>query len=309
MAIKSITLLFFLSLSSLAWSAPTGAPTWTNPKLAAQDRPDFLIQGEYASETHGLQIVSVEGERFYLSRYQGGLPGAGWNGSAIEHEWGNEETAREWARGFEKVMRTQLGNTEPPREALVLFDGSNGDEWKNAEVHDGLLLAGTSSKRKFKDFTLHFEFRTAFKPDIPLGHPDRGNSGLYIFGRYEVQIMDTFGLDLDRKIWEEAPLLTEPYAWCGSLYKFKTPDVNMCYPPLTWQSYDITFKAPRFKDGTKTESARITVHHNGVLIHDDIELPKGTGNGGKLPEIESGSLNLQKHGNLTYFRNIWIVED
>ena len=293
----------------LITAAPTGAPTWTDPKIAAQERPDFLIQGEYRNKTHGLQIVSVEGERFYMSRYGGGLPSVGWDGSDIEHAWGDLETAKKWTQGFKRIVRTQLGATEPPANAIILFDGSNANEWKNGVIEEGLLSAGTSSKRKFKDFTLHFEFRTSFKPDIPLGHPDRGNSGLYIFGRYEVQIMDTFGLDMDREVWKQDPLQTEPNAWCGSLYKYKTPDVNMCYPPLTWQSYDIKFRAPRFENGNKTENARITVYHNGVKIHDDIELLKGTGNGGKLPEIASGTLNLQKHGNLTYFRNVWIVEE
>ncbi len=302
-----LTLAVFSS-ATLCWSEPTGAPTWTDPQTAAIERPDFLLQGEYRNATSGLQIVSTEGEQFYLSRYAGGLPGAGWDSSAVEHQWGDAQAAKQWTKGYQRVERVDLGNAKSPAEAITLFDGSNADEWKNGEVHDGLLLAGTSSKRVFKDFTLHFEFRTSYKPNLALGHPDRGNSGLYIFGRYEVQIMDTFGLDLDQAVWDAAPLATTPSAWCGSLYKFKTPDVNMCLPPLSWQSYDITFRAPRFENGVKTENARISVFHNGVQIHDDIELPGGTGNGGKLPEIAQGTLNLQAHGNITYFRNIWVVE-
>ena len=300
---------FLLLFYSLCWSAPTGAPTWTDPLKAARERPDFSVQGEYRNDTYGLQIVSVEGDRFYLSRYKGGLPGAGWDGSPIQQEWGDLSAAKKWTVGYKRVERVELGNSAPPADAIILFDGTDANEWKNGEVHDGLLFAGTSSKRKFEDFTLHMEFRTSFKPDTSLGHPDRGNSGLYIFGRYEVQIMDTFGLNLDQTVWEKDPLETEPYAWCGSLYKQRKPNVNMCFPPLTWQSYDITFKAPRFENGAKTKNARITVYHNGALIHDNVELSKGTGNGGKLPEIASGTLNLQKHGNLTYFRNIWIVEE
>ena len=120
--------------------------------------------------------------------------------------------------------------------------------------------------------------------------------------------MNTFGLNFDKNVWNEAPLETEPDAWCGSLYKFKKPDVNMCFPPLAWQSYDITFQAPRFENGVKTENARISVIHNGVLIHDDYELDKGTGAGGGRPEKEKGQIHLQGHGNPVRFQNIWLVE-
>ena len=308
MKLRNLLLFALLAVCPLGWAEPTEVLTWTDPKKAAKERSDFLIQGEYTNKAHGLQIVSVEESQFYLSRYKGGLPGAGWDGSKIVHAWGDFNTATKWIEGFERIKRVALGKATPPEDAIILFDGSNANEWRNGEVHDGLLFAGTSSIRKFKDFTLHFEFRTSYKPDLPLGHPDRGNSGLYIFGRYEIQIMDTFGLDTDLDVWKENPLVTEPYAWCGSIYKVKAPRINMCFPPLAWQSYDITFRAPRFENGVKTENARVSVTHNGIEIHKDVELSNGTGNGGKLPEIESGSLNLQKHGNLTYFRNIWILE-
>ncbi len=308
MKIRKILSLALLSFFPLASAEPSGALVWTDPEAAAKERPDFLFQGEYRNKTHGLQIVSAEGDKFYSSRYEGGLPGVGWDGSQIEHQWGDLSDAKRWINGYTRIERSNLGKTKAPPGSIILFDGSDADEWKDAKMQNGLLEAGTSSKRTFRDFTLHFEFRNPFKPDLALGHPDRGNSGIYIFGRYEVQIMDTFGLNFDKNVWNEDPLETEPDAWCGSLYKFKTPDVNMCFPPLAWQSYDITFRAPRFENGVKTENARISVTHNGVLIHDNIELLGGTGNGGKLPEIPKGTLNLQAHGNPNHFRNIWIVE-
>ena len=152
----------------------------------------------------------------------------------------------------------------------------------------------------------------------------RGNSGIYIHNRYEVQVIDSFGLqffhiDRDDKQstkWRDvfkdhlrfAPKLDRSQL-AGCLYKLHAPALNMCYPPLSWQTYDITFSAARFRAGRKTRNARITVRHNGVLIHDNVELPKGTGAGGKRKEVAREAIYLQAHDNPVRFRNIWIVEN
>ena len=123
----------------------------------------------------------------------------------------------------------------------------------------------------------------------------RGNSGVYVQSRYEVQVLDSFGLEgKDNE--------------CGGIYSVGAPRVNMCYPPLTWQTYDIDFRAARYdSEGKKTENARVTVRHNGVLIHHDVELPKHTpGRHAEAPEPDG--LFLQDHGNPVVFRNIWVVE-
>ena len=96
---------------------------------------------------------------------------------------------------------------------------------------------------------------------------------------------------------------------CGGIYSIKDPDLNMCFPPLQWQTYDIDFTAAKYdKDGKKTANARITVRHNGVLIHDNVELPKRTTASPLAEGPEPGFLHLQDHSNPLRFRNIWVVK-
>ncbi|HUT25275.1 MAG TPA: DUF1080 domain-containing protein [Sumerlaeia bacterium] len=150
------------------------------------------------------------------------------------------------------------------------------------------------SKREFRDHELHLEFRTPFEPKAR--GQGRGNSGVYFQSRYEIQVLDSYGLE---------GLSNE----CGGIYGVGAPRVNMCAPPLQWQTYDVTFRAPRFDAaGQKTENARLTAYHNGVLIHDNIEVPGLTtaGMGGDLSK--PAGLYLQDHGNPVRYRNIWVVE-
>jgi len=300
---KSLITSFAFVISA---SSVLAAPVWTDPAKAAAENPDFMIQGEYISEGRAAQVVALGKGAFQISEYAKGLPGAGWDGSKISKSIGDAALVAKQLEGFKRIERKvpTLG-TKAPEGAVVLFDGTNTDEWDKGKIEDGWLMAGPTTKKKFKDFKLHLEFRLPFKPEAPLSDQDRGNSGVYIFGRYECQILDSFGLDYDLSTWG-GKNKSDNKQWCGSFYKFKTPDVPMCLPPLVWQSYDIDFTAPKFKDGKKVSNARITVVQNGVKIHDDVALPKGTGMGGNLPETPEGSILLQGHGNPVQFRNIWI---
>jgi hypothetical protein len=141
---------------------------------------------------------------------------------------------------------------------------------------------------------LHIEFMLPFMPKAQ--GQARGNSGVYLQGRYEVQVLDSFGLEgKDNE--------------CGGIYEVKAPDANMCYPPLVWQTYDIKFTAARFDAaGKKTANARMTVFHNGTKIHDNVEVPKATRAAPNAEGPEPGFLHLQDHGCPVRYRNIWILD-
>jgi len=183
---------------------------------------------------------------------------------------------------------------QPPKGAMVLFDGSDTEQFTNASMtEDGLLMQGADLKPMFQDFNLHLEFMV---PYMPAGRGQgRGNSGVYLQSRYEVQILDSFAME---------PVNNG----CAGLYRFREPDLNACLPPLKWQTYDIVFTAPRWaSDGSKLKNARITVWHNGVKVHDNVELPNKTG-AGKPEEPTLLPIRLQDHGNPVRFRNIWIID-
>mgnify|MGYP001209492524 CR=1 FL=1 len=184
------------------------------------------------------------------------------------------------------VAWKRIGEKEPAR----------GSRWKllgDGSMEIGPKAGSLVSKALFGDQRLHIEFRTPFMPEAR--GQGRGNSGVYLQGRYEVQVLDSYGLEgLDNE--------------CGGIYKVARPRVNMCAPPLRWQTYDIDFRAPVFDaQGAKTANARITVRHNGVPIHENVELPGATG-GGEAANLERpGPLLLQDHGNPVQFRNIWVA--
>ncbi len=285
-------------------------PTWTDAETAAKETPGFQFLGEYKKSDAGLQVVPAEG-RYYVSIYQGGLPSDGWDGSQIEHMWIEADTIADHLVGFTKFDRAStLEFTTPPKDAIVLFDGTKNKHWKFATVKNGLLQAGAATKKKFKDFKLHFECMTPYKPSLPLSHPGRGNSGVFALGAYEVQVMDTFGLDPSPEAWKDTKLIKKPNTWCGSIYGIRPPSINACSPPLAWQTFDVEFTAAHFDGEAKTSDAVMTIHHNGVLVQDQVKLPSGTGGGpqGPRPEVATGPIYFQKHGNPVQYRNIWIQE-
>jgi hypothetical protein len=303
-----------------------GGEAATDPAKAG---PDFAIQGEYQGELKapdqpeaikvGAQVIALGDGKFHGVFYFGGLPGDGWERGAPQLEAdGTTEDGKVVFMGDTgtgeivdgKMRILDAGGTElttlkkverksptlgakPPEGAKVLFDGTNASAWVGGKIVDGNLLAvGTKSKDEFGDFTAHVEFRTPFMAKST--GQARGNSGVYLQDRYEVQVLDSFGLEGANNE-------------CGGVYSVKEPAVNMCFPPLAWQTYDIDFTAARFEGDKKVTNARLTVKHNGVTILDDVELPNLTP-GGAATEAPKGPLMLQNHGNPVTYRNIWIVE-
>ncbi len=199
-----------------------------------------------------------------------------------------------------EIKSPTLGEA-PPVGAVVLMDGTNLDAWERYPlkynlVEDGAMEVSSSSLKTIQDLgsgRYHVEFRTPFMPRER--GQGRGNSGVYILGRYEVQVLDSFAL-------EPADNL------CGGIYKKAVPRINACLPPLTWQTYDISFKAAQFDGaGKKTGDAYITVVHNGVVIHNNVKLDSPTPGGTSDADAAAGPLLLQNHGNPVRFRNIWFV--
>ena len=278
-----------------------------------------LDLGDGMEQGFGFQVIALGEGRYRGMAYFGGLPGDGWDGITkieTEGEAKDGELTLKAAEGQAAIDKdgnvlvtgpdgSELGRlkkvnrknpalgAEPPEGAIVLFDGSNADAWEGGKMtEDGLLKAGTATKQKFNNFTLHLEFRTPFMPKAR--GQARGNSGVYLQERYELQILDSFALEgLDNE--------------CGGFYRLKPPSVNMCLPPMTWQTYDIDYTAPEYNGDERVTGPKITVHHNGVPIHEDVELETGTP--GRLDEGPGpGGIYVQDHGNPVLFRNIWLVE-
>lgn len=289
---------------------------------------DFARQGEYvgraivndAPTDVGVQVIALGDGQFHAVCYIGGLPGAGWDGmTKIEADGETAEghvvfkhdgkqgrlngdtldfldaDGKSFGRAKKTERRSPTLGAQPPTGAVVLFDGSSLAAFRNGRLSpEGRLMEGADTVETFGDCTLHLEFRLPYMPTAR--GQQRGNSGCYLQSRYEVQILDSFGL---------AGKNNE----CGGLYEIKDPDVNMCLPPLAWQTYDIDFTAARYDAaGTKTSDARITVRHNGVVVQNDVPLPRTTRAAPLKESPEPGPLHLQNHGNPVRFRNIWLVK-
>jgi len=178
-----------------------------------------------------------------------------------------------------------------PKGAIVLFDGTDTAKWARGKMNaDGYLMAGAMTKDKFQDFILHLEFNMLPHPQ---GKRINGNSGVYLQRRYEVQILNSHGRKPHRSS-------------CGAIYTIKAIDQNVVKPLGEWQTYHITFRAPRWDGTKKVKNARISLVFNGVKVHYDVEVPRKTGHG-RREAPEPGPIHLQHHGNNVVFRNIWIL--
>jgi hypothetical protein len=305
--------------------------------------------GEVPSGKIGCQVIALSGGHFQAVVYPGGLPGAGWDGknkSLLEGKLENDKAVFKPAEGKRKylaqkpeefsatakfppdghqeytataggdklelrsadgkvavltrtVRKSPTLGMKPPSGATVLYDGSGTSEWSGGRVDEKTKLLNTdgkdiTTKKKFSDYTVHVEFMLPYRPEAR--GQGRGNSGFYQVDQYEVQVLDSFGLDGKNNE-------------CGGLYSQLDPKLNMCLPPLTWQTYDVEFtNAVNDAAGKKVKNARMTVKLNGVVIHDDVEIKGKTGGARMEPEGTPGVLRLQGHGNPLQYRNIWIVE-
>jgi hypothetical protein len=311
-------------LTALVIAAAGGTLWAADAKVSGPDDPDFKLQGEYAgmlggSFKIGVQVIALGNGKFRAVAHRDGLPGDGWDGSEkrevegelkdgiaqfrsdVRRSEADGKTFKVFSLSDDRLVgeltkvdrRSPTLDARPPEGAVVLFDGTSADAFSPGRVDQGLLVAGATSKRKFGSCQLHVEFLLPFMPAAR--GQGRSNSGVYLQGRYEVQMLDSFGLKGENNE-------------CGGIYSIRAPDVNMCFPPLAWQTYDIDYTAAQYANGQKTKNATMTVRHNGVLIHKDVELPQVT-TAAPVPEgPDPGPIHLQDHGNPVRYRNVWLVE-
>ena len=205
------------------------------------------------------------------------------------------------------VRKSPSEGAKPPEGAIVLLPFEEGKptsmaEWTNTSwplMPDGSIQAGkggsTTTKRNFGDIKLHVEFKTSYEPK---GRGQaRGNSGVGLMDRYEIQVLDSFGVS---GVADKGD--------CASVYGKVPPRVNAALPPLAWQTFDITFHAPRWTDGKMMKKPTVTVVWNGVTVQQDQEIAGPTGIGEMTDAKGPAPIQLQDHGHLVRFRNMWVVE-
>ncbi len=207
---------------------------------------------------------------------------------------------------------------QPPSDAIILFDGKDTSQWESEKdsgpvrwkVENGYMevvkkTGGIRTKKSFGNCQLHIEWWVPPDVDPKITDQKRSNSGVFLMGRYEVQILDSYTDDNYRT--------NKTYAdgQAAAIYGQYPPIVNACRQPGQWQSYDISFLRPLFDEqGKCIRPARITVLHNGVVVHNNVEIKGATAHKKKAKYTAHGKgpIRLQDHGNPVRFRNIWIRE-
>lgn len=192
------------------------------------------------------------------------------------------------------------------KEKVYLFDGTDLSGWKSRwsgntpdwKVEDGIATVGHEdivSDYQFSDAHIHVEFRIPDMPDCT--GQSKGNSGVYVHGCYEIQVLDSYGIENPRN------------DDCSGIYSIQAPLCNACLPAEEWQTYDIIFRAPRFNQyGEIAEDGRITLLQNGIVVHNNFILPSVTPGGiTENRRVARGPLMLQDHGNAVSFRNVWVM--
>ncbi len=335
------------SLAGMVWVSPillsfsiSTAQSFLEP---AQAGMDYQIQGEYTgmietTQPYAAQIVALGNGQFKAIFLPGGLPGAGWNGKDRTEVPGSFQSDRAFFSGsgysaavladgvnltgktstdaafvLVKQFRTSPTlNAAAPPGAVVLFDGTGVSAWQDGSAsmdtrnffkpEGSSASSGAITKQTFQSFTLHLEFREPFMPTFT--GQRRGNSGIYLQGRDEVQILDSFGANLDHGL-DTLSAKRE----CGAFWEYYPPSLNMAFPPLAWQTYDIEFTAGRYDATGKTrlEAPVATVKWNGIVVQDKRTLAYSTLLG-DLPGPTPGAMRFQAYGDPVFFRNIWIVE-
>jgi hypothetical protein len=202
--------------------------------------------------------------------------------------------------------KEDVHSTPPPSGAIVLFDGRTLENWEAArgngpapwKILPGGIMQAIASDIKTKQtfdgrFRLHVEFRVPYMPRN--AGQARGNSGVYVQGRYEVQVLDSYGSKSQKND-------------CGAIYGIAAPLVNVCKAPTVWQNYDIEFQSPVCEDGKKKEPAVMTVYQNGTKIQDAVKITSdNTTSGLGGDPCTPGPIMLQFHGDPVQYRNVWLV--
>ena len=202
-------------------------------------------------------------------------------------------------------MLIKILGAKAPKNAIVLFDGTSLESWMKRDgtpaawrVADGAMevvpgAGDICTRQRLADHYLHIEFRLSDMPDV-VGQR-KSNSGVFLQGRYELQVLDSSG-------WVKPGM-----GDCGAVYDQYAPLTNACLPPLQWQTYDVVFRAPRCEGKVVKERARLTVLLNGVVIHNNVELSGVTGAPSDTNVQLPGHLRLQDHSNTVWYRNVWAV--
>ncbi|MEM6779361.1 MAG: DUF1080 domain-containing protein [Planctomycetota bacterium] len=310
---------------------PIRPGVWTAAPTDGEAAKDFAIIGEFVgqrmddpTQIMGLQIRCLGDGQFEARQTCGGLPGeAAFDESSTKHLIGRRSgdavvlsgaadayfvtsdrctvvsSEAQMIATLQRIERRSptLG-AKPPKGAIVLYRDPTKppklSEFMPGATTDGdLLTEGVLIQPLLQDFDLHLEFKIPHMPAMT--EQKRGNSGVYLQSRYECQVLDSFGTD-------------RVFNGLGALYRVKPADVNMAFPPLVWQTYDIRFSAARFNaDGSKRSKARVSSWVNGVQVQNDVALDGPTGHGSD-ESPEPLPTKLQNHNDPIRYQNIWMID-